>query len=85
CGVEEETVRHFVFQCLQWAEQRQALREILGERMGDLSYALGGWSGRLDRRTEEQVDGSKEKWKPNINTIKAVIQFVKATGRFQSQ
>ncbi|RFU26788.1 hypothetical protein B7463_g9554, partial [Scytalidium lignicola] len=85
CGVEEETVRHFVFQCPQWTEQRQALREILGERMGDLSYALGGWSGRINRRTRKQIDGSKEKWKPNINAIKAVIQFVKATGRFQSQ
>ncbi|KAH8800208.1 hypothetical protein F5884DRAFT_655566, partial [Xylogone sp. PMI_703] len=30
CGAEEEMVRHFVFQCPRWIEQRQALREILG-------------------------------------------------------
>ena len=29
------------------------------------------------------VDGPKEKWKPNVKVIKAAIQFVKATGRFQ--
>jgi ribonuclease HI len=85
CGAEEETVRHFLFQCPQWSAHRRALQEALGERRGDLSFALGGWSGRIERRTGKQVDGSKEKWKPDMAALKAVIQFVKATERLQSQ
>ena len=51
CGAEEESVRHFLFQCPRWIEARRTLQEVLGERRGDLSYALGGWSGRVERRT----------------------------------
>lgn len=82
CGAEEETVRHFLFQCLQSSEPRRVLQEALGERRGDLSFALGGWSGRGKTRTGKQVDGSKEKWKPHMTAIKAVIHFVKETERF---
>ena len=39
----------------------------------------------FERQTGKQVDGSKEKRKPDMAAIKAVIQFVKATERFQSQ
>jgi hypothetical protein len=46
---------------------------------------LGGWSGRIERRTGKQVDASKEKWKPDMKAIKAVIQFVKAAERLQWQ
>ncbi|KFZ19879.1 hypothetical protein V502_03440 [Pseudogymnoascus sp. VKM F-4520 (FW-2644)] len=31
------------------------------------------------------VDGNRVRWKPEIMAIKAVIQFVKATGRLQPQ
>jgi hypothetical protein len=51
----------------------------------DLSYALGGWSGRIERRTGRHVDGNRYRWKPEIIATKAVIQFVKATGRLQPQ
>jgi hypothetical protein len=37
------------------------------------------------RRTRKQVDGSKEKWKPDMTAIKAVIQLVKAIERLQGQ
>ena len=29
------------------------------------------------------MDGPREKWKPNLKVIKAMIQFVMETGRFQ--
>ena len=29
------------------------------------------------------MDGSREKWKPNLKVIKAMIQYVIKTGRFQ--
>jgi hypothetical protein len=40
---------------------------------------------RIERRTGKQVDGSKERWKPDMTAIKAVIQFVKPTERLKSQ
>ena len=52
-------------------------------RWGDLAYALGGWSGRRDRGTDQLVDRTHERWKPNIKVLKAVIQYIKATKRFQ--
>jgi hypothetical protein len=39
----------------------------------------------MDRRTGTLIDGSKEKWKPDITAIRAVIEFVKATQRLQPQ
>jgi hypothetical protein len=39
----------------------------------------------VERRTGKEIDGSKERWKPDTTAIRAVIQFVKATGRFESQ
>lgn len=74
-------MRYFLFQYSQWAGPRQALQEALGNRRSDLSCALGGWSGRMDKRTGKLIDGSEEKLKPDITAIRAVIQFVKATQR----
>jgi hypothetical protein len=48
CGLGEESVFHFLFQCPTWAEQRQSLRNAIGNRWADLSYALGGWSDKRD-------------------------------------
>jgi hypothetical protein len=53
------------------------------DRWGDLAYALGGWSGRTDRETGKPIDGLKRRWKPNVKVLKAVIQYVKTTKRFQ--
>lgn len=75
CGREEERADHFLFKCTGW----NSLRHILGRggltRWGDILYYLGGWSGR------EQLDGPKEKWSPNVNTVKATIAFARATKR----
>src|SRR5947199_2385543 len=45
CHYEPETVRHFLFHCNRWNSFRSELRRMAGERWGDLSYFLGGWSG----------------------------------------
>jgi hypothetical protein len=55
----------------------------MGDGRGDLAYALGGWSGRKNRGSQQYEDGAREKWKPNMKVLKAVIQYVKATKRFQ--
>jgi ribonuclease HI/exonuclease III len=84
CGSASESTAHFLFHCPNWAEPRKLLRDKLGTRWADLSYALGGWSGRfLPGTTSRFIDGPKEKWKPNIEVLRAVISFVKVTRRFE--
>jgi hypothetical protein len=83
CNTGIETAQHFLFYCPKWTDKRRRFRETMGERWGDLAYAVGGWSGRMNRSTGKLVDGPKEKWKPDIRVIKVTIQFVKATRRFQ--
>lgn len=54
CGLIE-SIPHFLFCCRKWAEQRQRLQLQHGERFGDLSYALGGFSSR--KEGGESIDG----------------------------
>ena len=54
-----------------------------GSRYCDLSYALGGYS--IHGGNGKKVDGEKDKWQPNVNAVKATIEFAKATGRLQRQ
>jgi ribonuclease HI len=85
CGARIESVFHFLFHCPKWRDEQSNLQKTMAEvdRWADLAYALGGWSGRKDRGTDRFVDGPRERWKPNMKVLKAVIQYVKATGRFQ--
>jgi len=83
CNTRIETVQHILFYCLKWTNKRRSFRETIGERWGDLAYALRGWSGRTNRGIRKLIGGPKEKWKPDVRVIKAAVQFVKATGRFQ--
>jgi ribonuclease HI len=83
CGVPRESTEHFLFQCPKWRTERQSLQQTMEGRWGDLAYALGGWSSRIDRNTGETIDGLKKRWKPNMEVLKAVIQYVRATKRFQ--
>jgi hypothetical protein len=80
CNAGLETIFHFLFVCPKWAEQRQHLRSAMGNRWSDLPYALGGWNDRRNQKGE-LLDGEKERWKPDISVLKAVVKFVKATGR----
>jgi hypothetical protein len=81
CGIDDETIRHILCVCPLWAEQRKTLRAVAGEREGDVSYLLGGWSKRKDTRTGKLLDGEKDKWKPDITVVKATVQFLQETGR----
>jgi hypothetical protein len=55
------------------------MRKRHGDRFGDLSYALGGYS--VAREGGSSSDGPLEKWKPDIEAVRATIQFAKETGR----
>jgi hypothetical protein len=78
-----ETVPHFLFLCPRWRNERQALKLALGSRYRDLSYALGGYS--TVERHGKKVDVKKNKWQPDLNAVKATIQYAIKTGRLQRQ
>ena len=42
CGTDKETVKHFIFRCPKWGNQRIQLLQQLGNRKSCLSTALGG-------------------------------------------
>ncbi|KAK7177893.1 hypothetical protein PSPO01_16055 [Paraphaeosphaeria sporulosa] len=79
-GRQPETVRHFVFECPLWKEERKTLQEVAGNRWGDLSFFLGG---RSEQRlpSGELLDGKAESWKPNLDVVNQTIEFAMATGR----
>jgi hypothetical protein len=84
CGHDEETIRHLL-SCPRWTDERRELSKSVGDRSGDVSYLLGGWGSRKDVRTGQFVDGPKEKWKPDMEAVKATIQFLEKTGRLTYQ
>lgn len=81
CGRGDETVLHALLHCERWAEAREILRDAAGDRWGDASYLLGGWSGCRNAQTGKLVDGPRERWKPNLEVVKATIRFLHQTGR----
>jgi hypothetical protein len=85
CGYDEETIRHLLLSCPRWTDERRELRESVGDRSGDVSYLLGGWGSRKNVRTGQFVDGPKEKWKPDMEVVKATIWYLEKTGRLTYQ
>jgi predicted nucleic acid-binding Zn-ribbon protein len=70
CGQATETVEHFLFRCRKWIAQRNILLDCSQEKIGNLSYFLGG-----------KARSDNDKWKPDIGAVKAAIKFAMATGR----
>lgn len=66
----------FLFRCPLWSNQRQNICKVDSKfnRWGDLSFALGGWSG-------EGKDGDRTKWKPSLEMVAATIKFALETER----
>jgi hypothetical protein len=81
CRIDDETIRHILYVCPLWIEQRKTLRAAAGDRWGDVSYLLGGWSKRKDSVSGKFLDGEKDRWKPDITVVKATVQFLQETGR----
>jgi Reverse transcriptase (RNA-dependent DNA polymerase)/Endonuclease-reverse transcriptase len=81
CGAgQEETARHFLFECRRWSEQRKHLLEIAGARWGDLSFFLGGRTEKKNA-SGELLDGPLKFWKPDAEVVNRTIQFALNTGR----
>jgi ribonuclease HI len=85
CGNDEETIKHLILSYSRYTEERRELREAVGARSGDVPYLLGGWSSRKDVRTGRLLDGPQEKWKPDMEVVKATIRFLEKTGRLTYQ
>jgi ribonuclease HI len=80
CG-SIESIAHFLFACRRWRQQRAKLRQQHGQRFGELSYALGGYSSRQEGG--ESIDGPIERWKADMEAVRATIEFARSTGRLQ--
>ncbi|KAK7178185.1 transposase [Paraphaeosphaeria sporulosa] len=61
-GRQPETVRHFVFECPLWKEERKTLQEVAGNRWGDLSFFLGG-------RSEQRLPSDIPQETPTISPV----------------
>ncbi|GFG18024.1 probable RNA-directed DNA polymerase from transposon X-element [Aspergillus lentulus] len=84
CGEETESVRHFLFQCRRWDHLRNDMIQAMGDRFGDLSFALGGRSGQVGT-DGKPVDGDQSRWKPNLKVVRTVLRFARNTGRLMSE
>ena len=78
CNRGCETVDHFLFRCPRWSNLRQEFKRLAANRWGDLSHALGGWSG-------ERKDGPLDKWTPSTAMVSATVNFAIATGRLEDR
>jgi hypothetical protein len=73
CERGEETIRHVILSCIRWAEERKELRTVAKQRAGDVSFLLGGRGKKQDCKGQS-VDGPKEKWRPDLEVVKATIR-----------
>jgi hypothetical protein len=78
-------IRHLILLCPRWMDKHRKLRETVGARLGDISYLLGGWGSRKDIRTGQLLDSPKEKWKSDIEVVKATVWFLEKTGKLTYQ
>ena len=78
CGAIE-SIPHFLFICPRWKEERRSMRRAHKDRFGDLSFAVGGYSTYT--RNGIRLDGDLNKWKPNMEAVKATIKFARETKR----
>ncbi|KJZ67989.1 hypothetical protein HIM_12623 [Hirsutella minnesotensis 3608] len=70
CGEAKETIDHFLFRCTKWIAQRDILFECARAKIGNLSFFLGG---------KAASDG--DKWKPDMQAVRAAIRFAIETER----
>ena len=74
CGSASETIKHFLFRCSLWNQQRLQLFKDTRPRNGNLSYCVGG-----------KTPADSPEWAPDMKAVRATINFARATGRLQQQ
>ena len=71
-GAAAETVKHFLFLCINWfTERKRFLYDKWPRKMGDTSFFLGG------RSTFEDPQG----WSPDWDAVNTTIAYAAATTR----
>lgn len=70
CGREPETVGHFMLRCSRWAEELATMWNVVG---------------RWIVRCTPTENPDREKWRPDLAAVAAVIQFVKDTDSFEEE
>ncbi|KAJ5860661.1 uncharacterized protein N7529_007971 [Penicillium soppii] len=73
CGQARETVDHFLFRCRKWTAHRTEMLQCTHTHRSNMSFFLGGKSPSDD-----------QKWKPNLEAVRASIRFAIATGRLEA-
>ena len=73
CGQARETVEHFLFRCRKWTAHRTEMLQCTHTHRSNMSFFLGGKSPSDD-----------QKWKPNLEAVRASIRFAIATGRLEA-
>jgi hypothetical protein len=81
CGTDDETVCHVLCVCPLWATQWKTLQAIAGDRLGDVSYLLGGRGKCRDARSGKLLDGEKDNWTLDLTVVKATVQYLQETGQ----
>jgi ribonuclease HI len=66
CGQAPETMEHFLFRCTRWETEREGMRQVGQDMLGNLSFF-------------SVSDGAK--WRPNLEAVRATVKFALATGR----
>jgi hypothetical protein len=72
CGQASESVKHFLFRCTQWDQQRHQLFRETNTRRECLSLFLGG-----------KAPFDPVKWKPNVLAVRATVKYAIAIGRLK--
>ncbi|PHH91538.1 hypothetical protein CDD83_84 [Cordyceps sp. RAO-2017] len=73
CGQAAETIEHFLFRCKKWTTQPEIMVRYSRTKIGNLSFFLGGkaWYGN-------------DRWKPDMQAVRAAIKFAMATKRLDA-
>jgi hypothetical protein len=74
CGQAKETIEHFLFRCIKWTSYRTQMLQQTNTRRGNLSFYLGG-----------RAPSDTEPWTPNIEAVRATVQYAIDTGRFEAE
>ena len=83
CGKGDETFEHVLLACPRWSDERNILRESVGDRCNDVPFLLGGYGTRKVGQSDQLLDGKRENWAPDIKVVKATVEFLQSTGRLE--
>ena len=72
CGAAPESIRHFLFSCSRWTTQRKKMYDKWPGKEGDVRFFTGSKSA-----TDTAA------WRPELEAIQTVIEYVRATTRFE--